>query len=85
MLLNKPWVKDAKVTHDWGNNMITIQGNGTIKTIKMTKHLGTNLKKPKVLICFDYQNGITYEEKKDESTLRSPFLGVTLPIFLASL
>jgi hypothetical protein len=27
------------------------------------KHLGTNLKRPKVLLCFDYQNGISYEEK----------------------
>jgi hypothetical protein len=51
----------------------------------MTKHLGINLKKPKVLLCFDYQNGITYEEKKGESTLHSPFLGVTLAVFLASL
>jgi hypothetical protein len=63
MLLNKPWLKDAKVTHDWGKNIITIQGNGTVKTITMTKHLGTNLKRPKVLLCFDYENGITYEEE----------------------
>ncbi len=27
------------------------------------KHLGTNLKRPKVLLCFDYQNGISYEEE----------------------
>ncbi len=33
MLLNRPWLMDAKVTHDWENNMITIQGNGIIKTI----------------------------------------------------
>jgi hypothetical protein len=24
MLLRRPWFKDAKVTHDWGNNVITI-------------------------------------------------------------
>ncbi len=29
----------------------------------MTKHLGTNLKRPKVLLCFDYQNGIIDEEE----------------------
>jgi hypothetical protein len=29
----------------------------------MIKHLGTNVKRPKVLLCFDYQNDITYEEK----------------------
>jgi hypothetical protein len=30
----------------------------------MTKHLGINMKRQEVLLCFDYQNGITYEEKK---------------------
>jgi len=30
MLLGKPWLRDAKVAHDWGNNTITIQGNQTI-------------------------------------------------------
>ncbi len=29
----------------------------------MAKHLGINLKRPKVLLCFDYQNGITDEEE----------------------
>jgi len=43
--------------------MITIQGNGTIRTIAMIKHPSINMKRPKVLMCFDYQNGITYEEK----------------------
>jgi len=33
MLLGLLWLKDAKVTHDWGNNTVTIQGNGTIRTI----------------------------------------------------
>ncbi len=32
MLLGRPWLKNAKVTHDWGNNVIIIQSNGTIKT-----------------------------------------------------
>jgi hypothetical protein len=36
--------------------MITIQGNGTIRTIAVTKHLGTNLKRPEVLLCFDCRN-----------------------------
>jgi hypothetical protein len=30
MLLSRPWLRDAKAAHDWGNNMITIQGNGTV-------------------------------------------------------
>jgi hypothetical protein len=24
MLLGRPWLRDAKVFHDWGNNIITI-------------------------------------------------------------
>jgi hypothetical protein len=28
MLLWWPWLHNAKVTHDWGNNLITIEGNG---------------------------------------------------------
>jgi hypothetical protein len=44
--------------------MITIQGNGIIKTITMIKHLGTTLKRPYVFIlCFDYLNVITDEEE----------------------
>jgi hypothetical protein len=30
MLLGRPWLRDAKVAHDWGSNIVTIQGNGTI-------------------------------------------------------
>jgi hypothetical protein len=33
VLLGRPWFKDAKITHYWGNNMITIQGNGITQTI----------------------------------------------------
>ncbi len=46
MLLGRPWLKDAKVAHDWGSNTITIQGNGTIITIIVTKHLGGEIRIP---------------------------------------
>jgi len=63
MLWGKPWLKDAKVAHYWGSNIVTIQGNGTIKTIIVTKHLGGEVKRPEVLLCYNYQNGITdYED-----------------------
>jgi hypothetical protein len=39
MLLGRPWLKDAKMAHDWGSSTVTIQGNGTIKTITITKRL----------------------------------------------
>jgi hypothetical protein len=64
MLLGRPWSRDAKMTHDWGSNIISIQWNGTIRTIRtiiVTKHLGGEVRRPKVLLCYDYQNGITYE------------------------
>jgi len=64
MLLGKPWLKDAKMTHDWGSNTVTIQGNGTIGTIIVTKHLGGEVRRPEVLLCYDYQNGII-DEKED--------------------
>jgi hypothetical protein len=73
MLLEKPWLKDTKVAHDWGNNIVTIQGNGTIKTIIVIKHLGGEVKKPKVLLCYDYQNGII-DEKEDIIFVEEPNL-----------
>jgi hypothetical protein len=63
MLLGKPWLRDVKVAHDWGRNIITIQGNGTIKTITVTKHLGGEVKKLEVLLCYNYQNGIIDAEE----------------------
>jgi hypothetical protein len=81
MLLGKPYFRDAKVAHYWGNNMITIQGNGTIQTIAVIKHLGTNLKRLKILLCFDYQNGNIDEEEDLISELELFSIGiVNLPL-----
>ncbi len=62
MLLGKSWFKDARVTHDQGNNIVTIQGNGMVQK-KVTKHLGAEVKRPKMLLCCAYQNGITDMEE----------------------
>ncbi len=51
------------MAHDWGSNIVTIQGNGIIRTIIITKHLGGEVRRPKVLSCYDHQNGITDEEE----------------------
>jgi hypothetical protein len=40
-----------------------MQGNGTIRTIIVTKHLGGEIRRIKMLLCYDYQNGITNEEE----------------------
>ncbi len=59
MLLGKPWLRDAKVTHDWGNNVITIQHNGIIKTISDNKKLGVKTKRPQIIVCYDLLEGLT--------------------------
>ncbi len=45
MLLGRPWPRDAKMFHDWGNNIIIIQGVDTIKTIPIIKKLGAPTKR----------------------------------------
>ncbi len=54
MLLGRPWLRDAKVAHDWGSNTVIIQRYGTIRTITITKHLGSEVGRPKMLLCYDY-------------------------------
>jgi hypothetical protein len=63
MLLGRPWLRDAKMAHDWGSNTVTIQGNGTVKTIIVTKYLGGEVKRLEDLLSYDYQNGIIDEEE----------------------
>jgi hypothetical protein len=63
MLLGRPWLKDVEVAHDWGSIIVTIQGNGMVRTIIVTKHLGGEVRRPKVLLCYDYQDVITNEKK----------------------
>ncbi len=52
MLLGKPWFKDAKVTHDWGNNVIIVQGNGTVRKISINKKIGIETNRPQILVCY---------------------------------
>ncbi len=46
MLLGRPWLKDVKMAHDWGSNIVTIQRNGTVTTIIITKHSKGEIKIP---------------------------------------
>jgi hypothetical protein len=39
MLLGRPWFIDVKVTHDWGNNVIIVQGNELVRTILINNKL----------------------------------------------
>lgn len=46
ILLGRPQLKNEKVSHDWGTNLITRKCNGTIKIIVGTKKLDQNTKTP---------------------------------------
>jgi hypothetical protein len=63
MLLGRLWLIDAKVAHDWGNNVIIVQGNGTVRTILVNKKLGAKTRRPQVLICYDLMEGLIDEEE----------------------
>jgi len=52
MLLGRPWLKDAKIVHDWGNNIVTIQRNGIVEIMTITKHLGVEVRRLEVLLCY---------------------------------
>jgi len=63
MLVGRPWLRDVKMAHYWGSKIIILQGNGIIKIIIVTKHLGGEVRKVEVLLCYNYQNSIIDEEK----------------------
>jgi hypothetical protein len=54
MLLGRPWLKDVKMAHDWRSNIVTIQGNGIVTTIIITKHSKGEIKRPEMLLCYNY-------------------------------
>jgi hypothetical protein len=49
--------------HDWGNNVITVQCNGIVKTISVTKKIGVETKRPQILVCNDLLKGLIDEEE----------------------
>ncbi len=63
MLLGHPWLRDVKVFHDWGNNIISIQGANTIRNILIIRKLGAPIKCLEVLVCYDFHSRISNEEE----------------------
>ncbi len=59
MLLRCPWLRDSKVSHDWGTNITIIQGTCIIRTIFVIKKHGVQTKRLKVLMCYDFHFGIS--------------------------
>jgi hypothetical protein len=49
-LLGRPWLRGGKIAHDFGNNIMTIQVNETVRTMVVIKLLGAKVKQPKVLL-----------------------------------
>jgi hypothetical protein len=43
--------------------MVTIYGNGRVRTIVITKHLSNNVKRLEMLLRCDFQNDIKCEDK----------------------
>ncbi len=64
MLLGHPWLWDTKVIHDWGTNMVTIEGNGIVKTIFVSKYLNGNIKGPQIIIGYNFMEGVIDEEEE---------------------
>jgi hypothetical protein len=62
MLLGHPWLRNAKVIHDWGTNMVTIKDNGIVKTIFVSKYLSGNIRKPQTIVSYNFMEGVTNEE-----------------------
>jgi len=73
MLLGHPWLRNVKVTPDWGNNFISIEGNNIVCTITITKHLDSNTKRPKVLLYYDFVDKVI-DEKEDVLLAAKPNL-----------
>ncbi len=51
------------MTHDWEVTLLPYKGMGQSEQLQLPKHLGSEVRRPKVFMCYDYQNGIIDEEK----------------------
>ena len=63
VLLGRPWLRNAKVIHDWANDQVQIMGNGTVKIVKINRQLGYEAVTPHALVCYNFAEGITNDEE----------------------
>jgi len=82
MLFGCPWLHKTKVTDDWGNNMITIEGNGIMHIIVVTKHFDGNMKWPIIFLYYNSIDGVI-DEEEDVLLATNPYFStigtITLP------
>ncbi len=72
------------MSHDWGNNTITIQGASIVKTIHVNKKLGAPTKRPKVLVCYEFHYGIFDEEQDFMFTTKPRLFSIKTIVVLTS-
>jgi hypothetical protein len=63
MLLGCPWLRDAKISHDWGTNIVIIQRTFMTRTKTNSRKLNVQTKRQEVLICCDFHFRISDEEE----------------------
>jgi hypothetical protein len=79
-----PWLHNIRVIHELGNNLITIEGNGIVHIIAITKYMDNNTKWQEVFLYYDFINEVT-NEKEDVVLETNPHLFVTNIITLLKL
>ena len=64
MILGRPWLRDAKVEHDWGHNQITLGGPQASITIPvLTQGYVHHQSQPDQLEGYDWTQGLTNEQE----------------------
>jgi hypothetical protein len=84
MLLGRPWLRDVKVYHNWGNNIITVQGACIVKIIPIIRKLGPPTKRPKVLVCYDFHFIIFDQEENLMFATELGLFSITTIVVLTS-
>jgi hypothetical protein len=79
-----PWLHNVRVIHELGNNLITIEGNGIVHIIAITKYMHNNTKWQEVFLYYDFINEVINEEE-DVVLETKPHLFVTNIITLLKL
>jgi hypothetical protein len=65
-MLGRPWLKQVRAHHDWGNNTLTITSKGREVTLNTIKHVKLSLtQQPKHLDDgYDWEDGLTDQNEK---------------------
>ena len=59
LLLGRPWLRAARVIHNWANDHIQIMGNGKMHTIHINRQVGFEATSQAALVCYNHVEDIT--------------------------